>query len=233
MHYRYVKANIRVATPRKKKKLPKFTPYLLIFIGIMFVLSAIFPIISYQLFLSPDFSSVISPVSTEVVLGDQTTEVDYTRASNWFPEAPKLPALPSRITHYNLSIPKLKINEATVEIGGEDLKKSLIHYPGTALPGQFGNAVLFGHSSLPQLFSPKNYSTIFTTLPSLKIGDEIFVNFDGIIYKYLVEQMFEVTPDDISILQQRYDDSYLTLITCVPPGTYMRRLVVRTRLKSI
>jgi len=42
--------------------------------------------------------------------------------------------------------------------------------------------------------------------------------------------MVEVEPEDLSILEQRFDDSYLTLVTCVPPGTYLRRLVVRARL---
>jgi len=59
------------------------------------------------------------------------------------------------------------------------------------------------------------------------------VEYNGIEYKYLVEQMIEVVPDDISILAQRYDDSYLTLITCVPPGTFLRRLIVRARLSKI
>jgi len=46
----------------------------------------------------------------------------------------------------------------------------------------------------------------------------------------VVEKMIEVSPRDLSILAQRYDDSYLTLITCVPPGTYFKRLIVRARL---
>jgi sortase A len=103
-------------------------------------------------------------------------------------------------------------------------------YPGTANPGQPGNTVLFGHSVLPQFFNPKNYLTIFSTLPTLKDGDEILVNFDGVNYRYLVEEMVEVSPEDTSVLEQRYDDSYITLITCVPPGTYLRRLIVRGRL---
>ena len=108
--------------------------------------------------------------------------------------------------------------------------ESLIQYPGTALPGQYGNPVVFGHSVLPQFFNPQNYKTIFSTLPTLKEGDEILIDFDGITYRYEVVSLHEVLPENVSVLEQRYNTEYLTLITCVPPGTYLRRLVVTARL---
>jgi sortase A len=203
----------------------------------LFLLSfAIVPISYYQFFISPKFNEMVKPVPDKVsataqsqILGEETN-LDMTKASNWFPAAPRLDQRPSKITSYSLSIPKLKIKNAVVEIGGEDLKKSLIQYGGTAFPGQFGSTVVFGHSNLPQISRPDDYKSIFTTLPELKKGDVILVYFDGVNYRYVVEEMAEVKPDDISVLEQRYDDSYLTLITCVPPGTYLRRLVVRARL---
>jgi sortase A len=237
MRYRYVKRSIRTErTPpaKKKRKISRLLALAIFGIGCVCIISAIFPIIQYQLAVSPALSGLISPISTAKVLGEEsTTKVDYTQASSWFENVPKLPPLPSKITYYTISIPKLKISDALVEIGGEDLKKSLIHYAGTALPGQYGNTIIFGHSSLPQFFGPKNYLAIFATLPTLKTNDIIFVNFDGIMYKYKVEKMVEVEPDDISILEQRFDDSYLSLVTCVPPGTYLRRLVIRARLADI
>lgn len=111
-----------------------------------------------------------------------------------------------------------------------DLKKSLIQYPQTALPGQLGNTVIFGHSVLPQFFNPKSYLTIFSTLHKLKQGDEILVDFDNIHYKYKVEEMFEIQPTDLSVLEQRFNNRTLTLITCSPPGTYLRRLVIKSNL---
>ena len=90
--------------------------------------------------------------------------------------------------------------------------------------------MIFGHSTLPQLYNPKNYLTVFTFLPSLKKGDEIQVDYDEVKYKFKVEQMFEVKPEDIQILEQRQDNSYLTLVTCVPPGTYLKRLIVRAKI---
>lgn len=238
MRYRYVKSPIKdfqTSTLSLPAWLPKSLPLLLGIIGLVLIASVIIPIFSYQFLTAPRFSNLVSPLPEEnpemAVLGE--AEVDMSQVSNWFPKAPKLPPKPSKITHYSLSIPKLKIEDVVVQIGGEDLKEALIHYQGTAFPGQFGNAVVFGHSVLPQFFNPKNYLTIFSTLPTLKKGDEIFVNFDGVLYKYVIEEMTEVKPDDISILEQRYDDSYLMLITCVPPGTYLKRLAVRARLTRL
>ena len=232
MHYLYVKVPVVV----HHFGITKVLPVLLFVAGLALLSFAVLPILNYQILVAPRFAQLVKPIAddgaTQAVLG-QKANLDMTQAPNWFPTAPRLPTRPSQITHYNLSIPKLKIKDAVVEIGGEDLKQSLIHYQGTALPGQFGNAVIFGHSVLPQFFNPKNYLTIFSTLPTLKPKEEILINFDGVNYKYIIEEMVEVQPNDISVLEQRYDDSYITLITCVPPGTYLRRLVVRARLSPI
>lgn len=247
--YRYVKKLPAATYPQenRKKLNPKILAGMFVAAGILFLVNAAYPIVSYQLLVSPRFSqSFVSPsseaaiaqsfgASKPAVLGTEIDLVDLTKASNWFPEAKTavFSATETSSSSYTLSIPKLKIYDALVLVGLEDLKKSLIQYPGTAEPGRYGNTVIFGHSVLPQFFNPKNYSTIFSTLPTLKPKDEIFVVYNQVQYKYVVEQMIEVEPNDISILAQRYDDSYLTLITCVPPGTYLRRLIVRARLTKI
>ncbi len=59
------------------------------------------------------------------------------------------------------------------------------------------------------------------------------INFDGITYKYIVYDYFEVKPEEIDILEQRYNQKDLTLVTCVPPGTYWRRGLVKARLAEI
>jgi len=216
--------------PRHKKILASF----LLVSGVIFFLSAIVPILQYQIEYSIKFNQVLSPLSTRFadtgsILGESGT--DFTQLQNWFVDDPdNLSQNLAQNTHYQISIPKLKIDAASVEVGSLDLKKSLIQYPQTALPGQFGSPVIFGHSVLPQFFNPKSYLTIFSTLYKLKQSDDILINFDGIEYKYLVEEMYEVLPTDLSVLEQRFDGRYLTLITCTPPGTYLRRLVIKARI---
>ena len=188
--------------------------------GVIILLGVMVPIVGYK------------PVTrkNQTVLGSQSP--DYTQASNWFTGGSKVDFVAQKVAFYNLTIPKLRIDNALVGIGGEDLSKSLIQYPGTALPGKEGNTVIFGHSILPLFYNPKSYMAIFSTLPTLKIGDQISVNYDGVSYIYKVETMFEVHPTDIQVLEQDNSDSFLTLVTCVPPGDPRdpRRLIVRARI---
>lgn len=241
--YCYVKTLPGCDLPKKKPVFARKAALGLVILGVAFLVNAAYPIVSYQLLLSPKFGNIfISPTaeaeidrSFETASGSSGQEidlVDLTKAGNWFADSgPAFIQVEERA--YKLSVPILGVKDADVAIGGEDLGKSLVQYPGTAVPGRFGNTVIFGHSVLPQFFNPKNYLTIFSTLPSLKQGNEVIIDYDGVKYKYVVEKMIEASPKDLSILAQRYDDSYLTLITCVPPGTYFKRLIVRARLAKL
>lgn len=243
MGYIYVKSDpvvktVVIAAPKFKLKPhhKKILASSLLIIGVMFFLSAILPILQYQIEYSIKFNQVLSPLSSNFassgsILGESGT--DFTQLSNWFEnDQTKLSqdSVMQKRTQYLITIPKLKVESAVVIVGSLDLKSSLIQYPQTALPGQFGSPVVFGHSVLPQFFNPKSYLTIFSTLYKLKQGDQILINFDGVEYKYLVEEMYEVLPTDLSVLEQRFDGRYLTLITCTPPGTYLRRLVIKARI---
>lgn len=208
-----------------------FASFLLI-LGLFLIGNAVLPIVGYEFLKKPE-RKLLSPLGEGEVLGKRINSPlagDLTKASNWFVGNPYLLETPSSIRYYTLSIPKLKIDRATVEIGGEDLSESLIHYKGTANPGSVGNAVIFGHSTLPQFFNPKNYLSIFSTLPNLEVNDEILIDYDGISYKFIVREKFEVKPHEVEVLRQYHDGPHLTLITCVPPGTYLKRLVVRADL---
>jgi sortase A len=191
--------------------------------GVMLLAFVLLPIMAYEI-KSSQFDSFLSPT---------VSNFDYTKPSNWF--VGNLTAdqfTSSKVVYYTLSIPKLNIRDARVSIGGENLSQSLIQYPGTAVPGKRGNAVIFGHSVLPQFYNPNNYLTIFSTLPSVKKGDDIYVEYDGIFYQYKVEVVYETRPEDIQVLEQNNSDSFLTLITCVPPGHPLRpkRFIVKARI---
>ena len=238
MSYIYLKKT--PPTPKEKsiaKK--KLIAISLLCLGLFFFASAIFPIVKFQLQYSINFSQLINPLSlqnyntSQNILGTATS--DYTQISSWFDSnsssSDQIFSNDKTFT-YLLSIPKLKISNAVVTVGSMDLKKSLIQYPQTALPGQLGNTVVFGHSVLPQFFNPKSYLTIFSTLYKLKQGDEILIDYDNVQYEYIVDEMFEVKPTDLSVLEQRFDQKNLTLITCSPPGTYLRRLIIKTSLSA-
>jgi len=238
----YVYLKKPVSQPSLFSRGISFLPLILIILGLTIISWVGYPIISFELFQSPKFTSLVRPIPDEVivqameneekVLAAETEKVDYTKASNWFPQKPP-EVTEAQEKQYTLSIPKLGIENILVTIGGEDLNHSLVHYGGTALPGDWGKAVVFGHSVLPAFFNPQNYKTIFSTLPELEKKDQILINYDGIIYTYEVFDLRVVPADDISVLEQKYDSSYLSLVTCVPPGTYWKRLIVMARLKEL
>ena len=240
----YIKAKYSgISTSSRPNRLPLVAIILIVF-GSLIIGSVAGPIAAYLIFTSPRLSRpqpLISPLASgsETVLNQQAVAVepqvknyqeDFTRLENWFSANPLPSPSQSKITHYNLSIPKLGIQDAVVTIGGSDLAKSLIHYPSTANPGELGTPVIFGHSILRQFYNPKNYLSIFSTIMTLQAGDEIIIKYDGITYTYRVIDKLEVKPTDVEVLSQRFDGRFLKLITCVPEGTYLRRGIIVAQL---
>lgn len=211
-----------------------------VILGLSMLSFAGLPVINWQLNsrINAPEGKIVRPIPVTLITNNQKSQVlaederDLFYARNWFTGfTPKKSA--QSVKEYNLSIPKLKIFNAKVIIGAEKLDKSLVQYGGTAVPGEYGNSVIFGHSCLPQFYSPKNYECIFATLDILVAGDEIFVNVDNVEYKYIVYDFKTVNPDDIWILEQKFDNYYLSLVTCVPPGLDWKRLVVKAKLERI
>ena len=238
--YVYHKASLDTFRDSLKPFHIQVLPTLISVAGLLLIAFVIWPIVSYELQINSSQlnnkqSGLISPVVGTSQQSPKPKVVgvyDYTKPQNWFPHdrSKSSSSLDSR--EYQLAIPKLKIDQARVIIGGENLNEGLVHYPDTALPGELGSPVIFGHSILPQFYDPNNYLAIFSLLPKLENGDEIFLNYDNIVYTYQVIEKQEVFPDDLWVLRQKYDSKNLKLITCVPPGLKTRRLVVTAKLIS-
>jgi sortase A len=88
-------------------------------------------------------------------------------------------------------------------------------------------------SKLEINYDRKNYKTTFTFLYKLSEGDEIIARVNNNDYTYKIESITVVEPTNTSVLEQSFDDSYLTLITCTPPGTIWKRLVIKARLSKV
>lgn len=93
--------------------------------GLVILFSTIYPILSYQWEADQRYPTLISPLVDEETGSFKFSKVDYTKASNWFETNQKENFTPSQISYFTISIPKLKIDNATVAIGGEDLSKKL------------------------------------------------------------------------------------------------------------
>lgn len=146
-------------------------------------------------------------------------------------------------TDNRLIIPRIDQNLPIVKVSSESLIKrdwnglekamqaalqdGVVHYPGTSLPGQTGNVVITGHSSYFP-WDPGRFKDVFALLHEVVIGDRIVVYYEQDKYLYEVSDIQVVLPSDIEVLKQTPADQ-LTLITCTPVGTNLKRLVVSAK----
>lgn len=137
-----------------------------------------------------------------------------------------------------LLIPKIEVNVPIIWKNEADersmikaLEQGVAHYGFTALPSDGeGNVFLTGHSSyLP--WAPGKYKSVFANLDRLDPGDQLAVSFRGVVYLYEVTEKKVVKPSELSVLDQSPEPT-LTMMTCVPIGTNLNRLVVVADLIS-
>lgn len=231
---------------QKRRQIVRFFGLCLSLFGFVIMVYLTYPLLSWKLFNEPAFANqgVTAPIPRTTVLDRDSLKslfvstvntlrgVDYTNANNWYPSY-LAQEQKSAISTYFLTIPKLRIKNAIVSAVNTNLSKNLVHYPGTSIPPDKGTAVIFGHSTLPQLFDPTNYDTIFATLHTLKVGDVLITTVGNVTYTYRIFSITITTPDDVSVLEQDFSDSYITLITCTPPGTTWKRLIIKSRLELL
>lgn len=239
-HYSYGKTKKKILS----KKVIGITS---IVIGFSCLIYFFFPVFSYHLYLSSAFAggTIEAPLPNRLVMKDNLgfgglltqgishVTSDYTDARNWFPavNANQTTQKQEKVESYELSIPSQRIKNAKVSAVDFDLSKHLVQYFTTSKnPTSKGTSVIFGHSTLPQWFNPNDYKTIFATMHKMKVGDEIIAHVNGADYTYKVFSINITTPDDANIFSQSFDNSYLTIVTCTPPGTVWKRLVLRASL---
>lgn len=128
-----------------------------------------------------------------------------------------------------LYIPKIKVSAPIIWDTPENeilskLKTGVVHYGSTAKPGEIGNVFIVGHSS--GFFWQGNYTQVFTLLDKLVIGDKIYIKDNDKEYTYQVANIITVKPNQTEVLNPS-DKPILSLMTCVPIGTNLKRLIVQ------
>jgi LPXTG-site transpeptidase (sortase) family protein len=157
--------------------------------------------------------------------GDKAASTDSAPATT--PTTPVAAGSQISIPKINVSAPIVYANsnqEADIQ---KDLEGGVVHYAHTAVPGEIGNSVIFGHSS-NDWWEPGDYKFVFVLLDKLAVGDTFTVTYNSQQYVYKVTETKVVEPTDLSVLNDTPDPE-LTLITCTPPGTSWKRLVVRAQ----
>lgn len=143
-------------------------------------------------------------------------------------------------TEFAIMIPKIGATAGIVQgvnpynsvIYQRALTQGIAHAEGTGVPGGGKNIFLFAHSS-EDLLTATRFNSVFYLLHHLESGDEIKIWYQDLEHKYLVTESKLVAPDDISYLTKQTDQETLTLMTCWPPGTTLKRLIVIAKPQEI
>ncbi len=112
------------------------------------------------------------------------------------------------------------------------LTKGVAHAQGTGIPGKPGNIFLFSHSSV-NFYEASRYNSVFYLLTKLETTDKIDLYYKEEKYTYAVTSKQIVPATAIQYLKSmEAGRQTLTLMTCWPPGTtYKRLLVIAERVK--
>lgn len=105
------------------------------------------------------------------------------------------------------------------------LNKGVAHTYGTAFPGEGGHIFLFAHST-DYFWNVGTYNAIFYLLNKLEVNDEVNLFYKKQKYVYKVIGKEVVDPSQVQYITRKTNKEFLTLQTCWPPGTTLRRLLV-------
>jgi len=118
-----------------------------------------------------------------------------------------------------MDIPRLGLSVAVLQgTNSRMLRLGVGHIAGTPLPGQPGNSGIAGHRD-----------TFFRELKDVRRNDEIDFQTATGLFRYQVDWVKVVAPDDASVLAPS-TEAVLTLVTCYPfyfVGPAPNRFVVR------
>lgn len=199
---------------QKVRKSSHFVP-LVSAIGV----AAVFLFLQFNSVVFAQIQSYISPgaISSDAITIDPSADV------NVGPEAKLI------IPKINVEVPVdyaiANLNESTIQ---DSLRDGATHYPlpgANATPGQNGNTVILGHSS-NDIFNQGAYKFVFVLLDRLQVGDVYYLHYNGTRYIYRVTETRVIDPTDVKALQIGSEKAMSTLVTCTPPGTALKRLLI-------
>jgi sortase A len=138
-------------------------------------------------------------------------------------DVPKDPYAPEPVRLIGrMQIPKLGLDHDVYEgITMNNIDHGPSHWPGSAWPGQVGNAVFSGHRI--------THDHPFRHIDELTAGDQVIFEMRGVrsVYRVVSEQV--VTPKDMWIANPSTTPT-ATLFACHPPGSKRYRYVVHLAL---
>lgn len=210
--YSFIRAKLKI----KKYRYPAIALGVLVGIFVLFNLPTWYTRFSWK---ESDKNQQII-VKTQELVQKPTKDSAPLAAGEIVPQGSRL-----MIPAINVDAPVVFVSSRNEKKIQEGLQNGVVHYSGTATPGEIGNTFITGHSS-NYWWAPGKYNNVFIFLDKLKAGDKAVAYHQGKKFIYTVKSKEVVSPKDFKILAQT-DTPTMTLMTCTPPGTSWKRLVVR------
>lgn len=224
-----------------ERTLKPILPKLLVFIGIALILSQVIPL-GLSLFSGYSLSansSTFLPVTDaflqklsaikfidpgaawfEAVVAQNHTQLINTE----YKKTMKITLVKSGINRINLAT---NIPGSNPAIYDEALKHGVAHLKGTAIPGDPGLSVIYGHSGVPTFLVGKSSPQIvFSLLDTVSIGDTMSIDRDGRELRYVVSGKKIIEPQDLSFMGEQTEKERAILLTCWPRGIGTKRLII-------
>jgi sortase A len=232
---------IKLGFSQNKKKLWFFVflrtlANTLIIAGVAFALVSFWPFISAELkYWFDNFRGV-----QYVIAGDELPAPKKSGFGDLLKAPPPIQVVPAN-TEFGIVIEKIEVNSPIVaDVNSwnykeyiEALSKGVAHARGTAFPGETGksnnNVFLFAHSAINPI-QARRYNSVFYLLRKLEIGDRVVTFFKGKRFDYIVFDKRVVEATDVRYLTDASKEPILTMQTCDPPGSSLRRMIVTAKL---
>jgi LPXTG-site transpeptidase (sortase) family protein len=141
---------------------------------------------------------------------------------------------------FDLIIPKINANSKVIKnvdpfdskIYQPALSRGVAHAKNSSTPNAGGNTFIFAHSA-GSWYQANQFNAVFYLLDKLVKGDEVIVYYQNQKYIYLVQQTKLINSNEISYLSASAGKNQLTLMTCWPAGTTLKRLIVIATLQKV
>lgn len=193
----------------------------LVGLGIAIIVGIFYPVIKEEL-----KYSLFSPKLKQVVVAQK--ESDEKQSGD-----EKIKKITPVDEDFGIVIPKIMANAKIIpgvdpqnsSIYQRALTKGVAHAKGTSFPDGDGNVFIFAHSGA-DLLEANRYNAVFYLLSKLEKGDEVYLFYKGNKYLYEVEERKTVKATEVSYLTDKGSEKKLTLMTCWPAGTTLKRMLI-------
>lgn len=161
------------------------------------------------------------PVPAENIDSNEVIEQDVPVQE---PEAPKEENYTIDYSKYLgvLEIPKIGLKRGFYNVGNRynNIQYNVSMVEGSDLPDVAnGNLILMAHSG-------NSYISYFAYLYRLGVGDECFVTYGGVQYRYQIVNIYDVEKNGAVRIIRDYNKTTLTMITCTKDNDSLQTVYI-------